>query len=104
MCGRYTITVDKNAIEHRFNAKLCSGRIDFEPTYNAAPSQLLPIITTYSPDHIVLAKWGFVPEEWTSTNIRSHGFTRKTYARLTSRRGAKNSDVDTTRTYPQLHA
>jgi len=40
MCGRYTTTIDKNTIERRFNAKCSSGSIDFEPTYNAAPSQL----------------------------------------------------------------
>ena len=26
-------------------------------------SQLLPIITTYAPDTIILARWGFVPED-----------------------------------------
>jgi putative SOS response-associated peptidase YedK len=35
MCGRYTMTVDKSTIEHRFGAKFMSGH--FEPTYNAAP-------------------------------------------------------------------
>jgi len=48
MCGRYSITVDKSTIEYHFNAKFVSGQHDFEPTYNAAPSQLLPIITTYA--------------------------------------------------------
>jgi putative SOS response-associated peptidase YedK len=76
MCGRYTITIDKSTIERRFNAKFSSDHIDFEPTYNAAPSQLLPIITTYAPDHIVLAKWGFVPEELTSSHIRPQNNAR----------------------------
>jgi len=70
MCGRYTITIDKSTIERRFNAKFASGSINFEPTYNAPPSQLLPIITTYAPAEITLAKWGFVPEEWRSSKIR----------------------------------
>ena len=30
--------------------------------YNAAPSQMLPIIRTYAPDRIDLARWGFWPE------------------------------------------
>jgi putative SOS response-associated peptidase YedK len=46
MCGRYSITIDKSAIEYHFNAKFVSGAQEFHPTYNAAPSQLLPIITT----------------------------------------------------------
>lgn len=70
MCGRYSITIDKSSIEYHFNAKFVSGQIDFEPTYNAAPSQLLPIITTYAPTAITLGKWGFVPEAWKSSHIR----------------------------------
>jgi putative SOS response-associated peptidase YedK len=57
MCERYSITVDKSTIEYHFNAKFISGQQEFEPTYNAAPSQLLPIITTHNgPTSIVLAK------------------------------------------------
>lgn len=56
MCGSHSITVDKSTIEYHFNAKFVSGQIDFESTYNAAPSQLLPIITTYAPTAISLGK------------------------------------------------
>jgi putative SOS response-associated peptidase YedK len=76
MCGRYTITIDKASIEHRFNAKFFTGIQEFEPTYNAAPSQLLPIITTYAPDTIVLATWGFLPEEWQSPRLRPQNNAR----------------------------
>ena len=41
MCGRYSITVDKSAIEYHFNARFSSGQFNFEPTYNTAPSQRL---------------------------------------------------------------
>lgn len=59
MCGRYTLTVPKMKLEARFNAKM-----DFEwnVTYNAAPSQKLPIIRDISPDKIELATWGFLPK------------------------------------------
>jgi putative SOS response-associated peptidase YedK len=76
MCGRYTVTIDKSTIEHRFNAKFSSGQIAFEPTYNAAPSQRLPIITPYAPGEITLAKWGFLPEAWTSAHIRPQNNAR----------------------------
>ncbi len=33
-------TIDKSTVERRFNTLFSSRRIDFEPTYNAAPSQL----------------------------------------------------------------
>src|ERR1700694_1829563 len=76
MCGRYTITIDKDSIERHFNAKFFTSSTDFAPTYNAAPSQLLPIITTYAPNDITLAKWGFMPEEWTSSHIRPQNNAR----------------------------
>src|SRR5215468_2854931 len=66
MCGRYTLTIDKSSIEKRFGAKfyIAQASYDWEPTYNAAPSQMLPIIRTYATDRIELACWGFWPEEW----------------------------------------
>jgi putative SOS response-associated peptidase YedK len=65
MCGRYTLTIDKSTIEHRFGAKfyIAQPAYDWPPTYNAAPSQMLPIIRTHHSDRIELAKWGFWPEE-----------------------------------------
>jgi putative SOS response-associated peptidase YedK len=44
MCGRYTLTI--------------------VPTYNATPSQMLPMIRTYRPDTIELGTWDFWPESW----------------------------------------
>jgi putative SOS response-associated peptidase YedK len=77
MCGRYTLTIDKSTIEKRFGAKFISGRFEhYEPTYNAAPSQLLAIIRTYHEDRIELAKWGFVPEGWRSTKMRPQNNAR----------------------------
>jgi putative SOS response-associated peptidase YedK len=70
MCGRYSMTVDKSNIEYHFNAKFVSGEQEFVPTYNAVISQLLPIITTYAPTAIMMAKWGYRPEGWTSSRIR----------------------------------
>jgi putative SOS response-associated peptidase YedK len=69
MCGRYTLTVDKGTIEKRFGAKfyIAQASYDWAPTFNAAPSQMLPIIRTHRPDTIELAKWGFGPEEWKRT-------------------------------------
>lgn len=64
MCGRYTLTIDKSTIEHRFGGHFYIAQAGYEPTYNAAPSQLLPIMRTYHPDRIEIARWGFVPEDW----------------------------------------
>jgi len=76
MCGRYSITIDKSTIERRFNARFATAQQEFEPTYNAAPSQLLPIVTTDAPDKVVLARWGFVPEHWHRAKIRPQNNAR----------------------------
>ena len=78
MCGRYSITVDKQTIERRFNARFEIAQQEFEPTYNAAPSQLLPIITTEAPDNVVLARWGFGPEHRHRAKMRPQNNARDT--------------------------
>jgi putative SOS response-associated peptidase YedK len=42
MCGRYTLAIDKNTIEHRFGAKfyIAASSYDGSSTFNAAPSQI----------------------------------------------------------------
>jgi len=42
MCGRFSLTAESRHIEKRFGAKFITT--DFKATYNAAPSQLLPVI------------------------------------------------------------
>jgi putative SOS response-associated peptidase YedK len=64
MCGRFTRTDEPRHIEMRFGATFITT--NWQPTYNAAPSQLLPVILGRNPlensEHeIVLAKWGFQP-------------------------------------------
>lgn len=64
MCGRFTLASEPRHVEMRFGAKFITT--DFEPTYNAAPSQLLPGILGRNPlgssnREIVLARWGFQP-------------------------------------------
>ena len=76
MCGRYTLTIDKSTIEKRFGGRFYIAQAEYEPTFNAAPSQLLPIIRTHRPDRIELARWGFVPENWTTARIRPQNNAR----------------------------
>ncbi|QJX46979.1 SOS response-associated peptidase [Hymenobacter taeanensis] len=59
MCGRYTLTPPPSILEDRFDAAFAAGLTD--PTYNAAPSQTLPIILNTDPGRIQLARWGLVP-------------------------------------------
>lgn len=55
MCGRYSFFTKDEVIEDRFNA---SFTFPIQRHYNAAPSQLLPIILNSDPDHITAGKWG----------------------------------------------
>ncbi|RZK33422.1 MAG: SOS response-associated peptidase [Hymenobacter sp.] len=58
MCGRYTIISPSPALAKRFNAAEPTAPA---PNYNAAPSQVLPIITNAAPGQIQLVSWGLVP-------------------------------------------
>ena len=58
MCGRYTFTAPAPAAEQRFDARFAEPAA---PTYNAAPSQRLPVVTNAAPGQIQLLRWGLVP-------------------------------------------
>jgi putative SOS response-associated peptidase YedK len=47
------------ALEQRFHATL--QREALTPTYNAAPSQALPVVCNTHPREIIMSTWGFVP-------------------------------------------
>lgn len=58
MCGRYTFIAPAPTVEQRFDAAFTEPA---PTTYNAAPSQRLPIITNTAPQQIQLIPWGLVP-------------------------------------------
>lgn len=60
MCGRYTLSTTVAALEEHFHAVL--AREVLTPTYNAAPSQTLPVIFSTNPHEIAVSTWGFLPE------------------------------------------
>lgn len=59
MCGRYTITY--NIEEVLADLDLLMPDFDFEPRYNIAPSQRVPIVSSDAPQTLQLCKWGLVP-------------------------------------------
>jgi putative SOS response-associated peptidase YedK len=87
MCGRYDIHGQIRDIEERFGVKFVKGS-NWRPSYNAAPSQLWPIITHEDNKTVTLAKWGFYPE-WArrkptlkpQINARVEGIGDKPYFR-----------------------
>ncbi|WP_276272690.1 SOS response-associated peptidase [Haloarcula litorea] len=58
MCGRYSLFAPPEAIEGRFDATFDFA---FEPRYNAAPGQSLPVVTDDEPDTIQRMEWGLIP-------------------------------------------
>ncbi len=61
MCGRYTLLIEQDELEERFDARFADSEPEFEPRYNAAPGQELPVITNDAPDEIRRLEWGLVP-------------------------------------------
>ena len=68
MCGRYTFITPAPKVEQRFDAQFTDAA---PTTYNAAPSQRLPVITNAAPHQIQLLSWGLVPS-WSRGPI-GHG-------------------------------
>jgi putative SOS response-associated peptidase YedK len=67
MIDRYTLTATAEKISERFSADLPN---EHTPKYNAAPTQLLPVITSVSPKGISRFYWGTSPE-WSKNKTLS---------------------------------
>lgn len=59
MCGRYTLSLSLD--ELLAHLKLDLPDFDFEPRYNIAPTQRLPVITNAAPRQLKLHRWGLIP-------------------------------------------
>jgi putative SOS response-associated peptidase YedK len=59
MCGRYSLNKSKIQLEERFQAEMLP---DFNPRYNIAPTQLVPVITCQSPKGFSFFYWGITPD------------------------------------------
>jgi putative SOS response-associated peptidase YedK len=68
MCGRYTLFTPPADLAERFDATVPG---DYEPTYNAAPQQSLPVITDDRPDAIRTLQWGLIPR-WADDDSESY--------------------------------
>jgi len=58
MCGRYSLFAPPGDIEERFDATFAD---QFQPRYNAAPGQSLPVVADETRESIDEKEWGFVP-------------------------------------------
>lgn len=74
MCGRYTIIAKAEEVEKRFNVEVPS---DYHPRYNAAPTQVLPVITNESPAGLSFFHWGLIPQWAKNKNISTKLFNAR---------------------------
>lgn len=80
MCGRYSLFAPVSDVEERFGATF---EYSFDPRYNAAPSQSLPVITNDEPETIQRMEWGLIPSwaddrsEFGLINARAETLTEK---------------------------
>jgi putative SOS response-associated peptidase YedK len=58
MCGRYSLFVPPEQLEDQFDLDDVSA---YEPRYNAAPSQSLPVVTDDQPRALRRLEWGLIP-------------------------------------------
>lgn len=68
MCGRYSLFADRSDLEDRFDVTF---DFEFEPRYNAAPGQDLPVVTDSDPDSVRRLEWGLVPS-WADDASERH--------------------------------
>jgi putative SOS response-associated peptidase YedK len=57
MCGRYSLFVSPDDLAARFGVDTTG----YEPRYNAAPGQSLPVITDADADRLTRMEWGLIP-------------------------------------------
>jgi putative SOS response-associated peptidase YedK len=67
MIDRYTITATPEKIKERFSIEVHSS---YQPKFNAAPTQLLPVITSDAPQGMAIFYWGTSPE-WSKNKTLS---------------------------------
>jgi putative SOS response-associated peptidase YedK len=80
MCGRFTLKVLPKELEMRYDVRFKSGK--YKPSYNIAPSRVIPTIPNDKPDEIIWMRWGMVPTWWKQKgrgliNIRQESFATK---------------------------
>ena len=71
MCGRYRLSRRKELLAEYFDADL-SDFDSWEPRYNIAPTQQVPIVRQNSPDakpKLALVRWGLIPSWATDPSI-----------------------------------
>jgi putative SOS response-associated peptidase YedK len=67
MCGRYTLGTPAEDLAARFDVEPPA----FEPSYNCAPGQSLPVVTDDRPEEFTEKRWGLTPS-WADSDDGGH--------------------------------
>jgi putative SOS response-associated peptidase YedK len=59
MVDRYSIAASSEKIVERFSVDIPAA---YQPSYNAAPTRILPVITSITPGGVSTFYWGSSPE------------------------------------------
>ncbi|NOZ08836.1 MAG: SOS response-associated peptidase [FCB group bacterium] len=93
MCGRKTLTKGKRRILEELSVEKWESDFNWEPSYNIAPTQSVPVLTFDGARKIGLMRWGLIPN-WAKDlkigarmiNARAETLTEKpSYRNLLSR-------------------
>jgi putative SOS response-associated peptidase YedK len=87
MIDRYSITASADTIRERFSVDVPDF---YKVRYNAAPTQLLPVITSASPRGISLFYWGTSPE-WSKNKMLSEKIVNTVAEGFTERPALKKA-------------
>jgi putative SOS response-associated peptidase YedK len=86
MCVRYTFQPTE-AFYRRFNI---ANRLDgLVARYNIAPSQLVPVIISQRPNHVMLMRWGLIPH-WAKEEKTDYKMINARMETLTQRSAFRN--------------
>jgi putative SOS response-associated peptidase YedK len=84
MCGRFSLYVSPKILEEHYDAEF-QGLENYKPSYNAAPSQDLPVILDEDPRSIQFVDWGLHPSWFKQAkgliNLRSDTMVKKPFMR-----------------------
>ena len=87
MCTRYSLVADASALHERFNVVVPERH---KLLYNAAPADLLPVITHDNPEGISFFYWG-IPPEWAQKKAVSSKLINAPVEQLTGKVSYKNA-------------
>jgi putative SOS response-associated peptidase YedK len=59
MCGRYTLATQLDLLADRFGFE--TGSVSYQPRYNVAPGQDMPVVISDGGGRLAMMRWGLVP-------------------------------------------